>query len=438
MKNQSKFRRAFNLIELLVSLGLVLTETSLAAADTNTQADSVLVIPCDGTPREQSYLQEQTNTWVFGQMGIFRRSFGANDGMLIYRVPTGRAQVRRMILKVDRFPYRLEFSADGAQWQTLNAPIANSLKSTDFTNNVITFTDRQAAAACASGYAWFRIEPAENSSSEYLQLQSIRVEVRGASFAPEFVPLNWRGQIAALAAGPMMILVGVLTIGFVWWRWHTTGRLWGGALLWTVSVALKFMFAALTLGPVYIALHAMLPSSWAGPIYWSYAGLLTGIFECGIFLTIIKRLRRKMWTWHDALAMGLGFAAIEAVAVGVYSFSSACLGGNDAYLTTWPDALAGVFDRLITFIFHPAAVVMILYAVINRKWLWFALSFAYKSAIDTVAAWLIFSGATLISYAWRVELVCMAPFVIPGLLAIFYIGRKWKGPSTVALAASPS
>lgn len=419
---------------LLVALSLLLTGSSLSAAET--EVNAALVILC-GTPQEQTFLREQSDTWVWGQLGVFNRVFSPADGRVVYRLPVGNVRLLRVILKTSLLPYRLEFSADGAHWETLSAALGNVPKSTDFTNNVIDFSDAQRAAARASGYAWFRIQPAGESMSESLQLQYFRLEARGTSFPRQFARLNWEGQIAALAIGPMMILLGVITIGFIHWRWHAKARVWGaGAALWAVSVALKFVFAGLTLPLASLGLHAFLPRSWADLIYWCYAGLLTGIFECGIFLTIMKRLRRTTWTWHEALALGLGFGAMEAVAVGLYSIFATPLGGNDACLTTWPDALSQVFERLITLIFHTAAVVMAMYAVINRRWRWFALSFIYKSAIDTVAAWLLGSGTNLICYAWRMELICLAPFVIPGLLALFYLERKWKEPETGTADAS--
>jgi hypothetical protein len=71
---------------------------------------------------------------------------------------------------------------------------------------------------------------------------------------------------------------------------------------------------------------------------------------------------------------------------------------------------------------------MILRALIDRKWPWFWVSFAYKSAVDSVAVWLILSGTSLLYSLWLREWLCFAPFALIGVLVLLYLRRKWMAP----------
>jgi uncharacterized membrane protein YhfC len=157
-------------------------------------------------------------------------------------------------------------------------------------------------------------------------------------------------------------------------------------------------------------------------------GLLTGVFECGIFLVVAPLIKRRQWSWHEALSLGVGFGAIEALAVGAAASCSAGQTGAWACLTTWSEALVPAFERLLALLVHVAAVVMILRALVDRKWQWFGVSFVYKTAIDGVAAWLLLSGTSLRSSPWLMEWLCFAPFALIGVLVLLNLRRKWMEP----------
>jgi uncharacterized membrane protein YhfC len=254
---------------------------------------------------------------------------------------------------------------------------------------------------------------------------------------PDFQHPSRMREIAAGAAGPLMILVGVGAVAAGGLRWRVSWRIWAaGAGLWTVSVALKTLFAVLTKTPVEQGLHAILPPTVANWANWGYLGLLTGIFECGIFLLVAPLLRRRNWTWPQALALGTGFGAFEAVAVGLLVSWGTEAAGIWRDSGAWGNALAPAFERLLALIIHVAAVVMILHAVMTRTWRWFWLGFAYKSAMDVVAAWLLLSGATLMASPWRMEWICFAPFAIAGIVLLFWLRRQWHAVAAMP-AASP-
>lgn len=226
-----------------------------------------------------------------------------------------------------------------------------------------------------------------------------------------------------------MFLVGGVPVFIVWRRWRIPWRVWGGgAVLWIVSVALKFSFALVSSGPVYRWLHAALPQSWADPVDWCYLGSLTGVFECGIFLVAARLIKRRQWSWREALSLGVGFGAIEALALGIASVL-VCQAGLWGCLATWSVPLVPAFERLLTLPIHAAAAVMILRALIDRKWPWFWVSFAYKSACDSVAACLNLSGTSLRSSPWLMEWVCVAPFALIGVLVLLNLRRRWMESS---------
>jgi uncharacterized membrane protein YhfC len=388
--------------------------------------NAYLAFACNGTAREQRVLQEQSVSWIISQT----RASGPPAGRVVYRVPVGNAQLERLQFEVNLVPYHLEFSGDGNRWETLISTPGIASDPAKFKTQSLGFTAAQREAARASGYAWFSFRPAGTSALETLQLQYYRLDVRGAELPPQFVRPYWWRQFAPYAATGLMVLVGGVPVLIVWRRWRIPWRVWGGgAVLWVVSVALKFGFAFVANGPVDRWLHAALPQTWADPANWCYVGSLTGVFECGIFLVAARLIKRRQWSWREALSLGVGFGAIEALALGAVAGVSARLAVPWGCLTTWSDALVPAFERLLTLFIHAAAAVMILRALIDRKWQWFWVSFAYKSAVDSVAAWLLLSGTSLLSSPWLMEWVCIAPFALIGVVVLLCLRRTWMEPS---------
>lgn len=233
-------------------------------------------------------------------------------------------------------------------------------------------------------------------------------------------------NLNSLAPAVCMVLVGVMAMFIASRRWHVSWRVLGaGAALWVGAVALKFGCAIMGNAFVNRWLHAELPRSCADAAFWCYVGLLTGIFECGIFLLVAPLIRRRQWRWGEAMSLGVGFGAIEAVGVAVASGLAAGKTGVSSGLLTWIGALLPAFERLIALAIHVAATVMILRALVNRQWRWFWVGFIYKSAVDCVAAWVILSGTSLRSSAWLMEWLCFMPFALIGVCALIYLRREW-------------
>jgi uncharacterized membrane protein YhfC len=244
-------------------------------------------------------------------------------------------------------------------------------------------------------------------------------------------------NLNSLAPALLMALVGATAMVIASRRWRVSWRILGaGAALWVGAVALKFRCAILANAPVNRWLHAELPKHWADLAFWGYVGLLTGIFECGIFLLAAPLIRRRQWRWGEAMSLGIGFGAIEALGVAAGTALAARAIGGSSSLAIWVGALLPAFERLIALAIHVAATVMILRALIDRQWRWFWVSFLYKSAVDSVAAWVILSGTSLRSSPLLMEWACFMPFALIGLGALIYLRRAWENEAPIAVWAS--
>jgi uncharacterized membrane protein YhfC len=236
-------------------------------------------------------------------------------------------------------------------------------------------------------------------------------------------------NLNSFAPAVWMVLVGVAAMIIASRRWHGSWRVLGaGAALWIGAVALKFGCAVLGNAFVNRWLHAELPRGCADAVFWCYVGLLTGIFECGIFLLVAPLIRRRQWRWGDAMSFGVGFGAVEALGVAVAAGIGAAKAGAASGWGAWIGALLPAFERVIALAIHVAATVMILRALMDRQWRWFWISFLYKSAVDCVAAWVILSGTRLRSSPLLMELICFLPFALIGLWVLSYLRREWDKP----------
>ena len=240
-------------------------------------------------------------------------------------------------------------------------------------------------------------------------------------------------------------MMAVALVAVLYWR-RRTGVAWGafglGALAWVVAVALKFGWATPTNALVRRGLVRVLPGPFAAPLFWLYIGLLTGVFECGMALLFVRRSRLKAAGWDEAMAFGIGFGAVEAFLLGLLQFV-----GLLAVIAFWdqvpedartaiaqgPMALGfasiplPVAERLSALVAHVLTSVLIVYGVRVGGWLWFWLSFAYKSALDGFAAWAILATPlmTSLSHLSAFE-AAVGGFAIVGLAGLAFLHRRFR------------
>lgn len=245
-----------------------------------------------------------------------------------------------------------------------------------------------------------------------------------------------------LMSGIGMMLVGILAV--VYWKIKSKIR-WAlffwGVLAWIIAVVLKSI-AALPTKTIISYLRDTLPKYLSEPIIWIYSGLLTGIFECGVTLAFVYLIRRvKESNWKESVGFGLGFGSIEAFLVGAGSFvltylaifmpsllppeilKQATSGPNSPLIIPAP-----VVERITVIFLHALSCLLIIFAVQTKNWRWFWISFVYKTAIDTIAGYILFtyrSENLTVAGTWIVELALL-PFGIIGAWGLWYFKDKWK------------
>lgn len=243
----------------------------------------------------------------------------------------------------------------------------------------------------------------------------------------------------ALIGGIGMMLVAIGFVVYAAVRKLGWGYLGLGALAWAITVVLKFVWAIPINSHLLDALTNALTKAVAMPIFYVYVGALTGIFEVGIVWLVMRYTRLGKVDWKHALAFGIGFGSIEALLLGLLSVIAmltlmlmpsviplaslqAAARANDLFYS-----LAPVVERLGTVFVHILSNILIFYAVAKRRPGWFWLAFAYKTAIDTVAAFAQFWGLEALWKIWTIEAVIVV-FGLIGWLGIRWLKDRYPNP----------
>jgi len=234
-----------------------------------------------------------------------------------------------------------------------------------------------------------------------------------------------------LLGGTGMILVAV---GFVVYAvikrlgWAYLGF---GALMWIITVAIKFALAVPSNSTIYRALNGALGNIGAG-LFDLYVGMLTGITEVGIVWLVLRYTRFGKVEWKRALAFGIGFGAIEVLLLGLgslltmltvllapqvipsESLSQLALANNILY------GIAPIVERFFTVWVHIFCNVLIFFAIAKSQTRWFWLSFWFKSLIDAVAAYAQ-TASVIVSLEgiWAIEAIV----ILWGILG--WLGVRW-------------
>ncbi|HUL61779.1 MAG TPA: YhfC family glutamic-type intramembrane protease [Methanocella sp.] len=194
-----------------------------------------------------------------------------------------------------------------------------------------------------------------------------------------------------LLTGIGMIAVGLAAV-FLWRRRAGFEYFWFGAMLWAVAIAIKLAMD-FTVSP---QLKGLVPASFLGVLALGlYYGLRTGIFESGIPY-VAFRLAGKAPTFDQAVAVGIGAGAAEAIVLGLLSLLSVTAfilmpGLVSSYP---PDTQATlqmqfspafvpvpIWERLFTLFCHVFAMALALLAVrAGPRWL--LLSVAFMALLD--------------------------------------------------------
>ncbi|MCL0089805.1 YhfC family intramembrane metalloprotease [Dehalococcoidia bacterium] len=257
-------------------------------------------------------------------------------------------------------------------------------------------------------------------------------------------------KISRLSLLPGMIPgIGMLAVAAAPTLWILNlGAEWSvvtlGIFAWIVSVALKFVFAGLFNERILNFLKSKLPSKLARPFSWTYIGLLTGVFECGIALAFVLKFDiLYQATWIDILAFGIGFGAFEAFALGAAALAQ--IGQWIVRPESIPEKyrkeeyrkftvsnlsmlLLGPVERASAICFHVFSNVLIILAVQQNFYLLFWLSFGFKTLVDGVAGWMILEkdikSSTNIAQWWAYQAIFMIDALV-SIIGIILLQKIW-------------
>ena len=236
-----------------------------------------------------------------------------------------------------------------------------------------------------------------------------------------------------LLSGTGMIAVGVISVLF--WQSDNVSLWWVFALGssgWIVSLVLKLAWAVPLNKVIVTGLNRLAGESAGKLVSWIYIGLLTGIFECGVTYLFVVKSRLKTSDWNQAVAFGIGFGATEAVVLGLVSFIGSLVtilsfdhSNADEKKKIIKAANRGtalillpIVERITALVIHAFSCVLIVYGVHTRHAIWFWLSFAFKSAIDSFAMW------GIVDFQVKESTTRLAQFnlLIAGLAAVALLG----------------
>jgi uncharacterized membrane protein YhfC len=210
---------------------------------------------------------------------------------------------------------------------------------------------------------------------------------------PEALPQLW------IASG-LVVMVGAASACAAFQR--RRGARWRdysvGALGITLAVILKVLAAVALFGALSRFFGGRIPF----PVSSVASGLLTGVFEVGLALLMVRATSLRHASWSSALAFGLGFGCFEAGLLGLLAVLRGALGlllpfldgllspGDLAEIARgmggWHEPFVLILERIVAVPVHVLACALVVLAVQRRQPGLFWAAFWFKSAIDAVPA----------------------------------------------------
>ena len=164
-------------------------------------------------------------------------------------------------------------------------------------------------------------------------------------------------------------------------------------------------------------------------------GLLAGIFEEMARYILFRFLLKNTRSWKEGILVGLGHGGVEAVLLGILAAVGfiTMIGYRTIDLSTvpsipadqlelarqqvqaywsapWYMALMGFVERIFAICLHVSLSVMVLYAIVDGKPVWFWLALLWHAFVDAVA---VYAGQQVSILA------------VEGMVAVFAIISLW-------------
>ncbi len=201
-----------------------------------------------------------------------------------------------------------------------------------------------------------------------------------------------------------------------------------GAIAWIVSVGLKFAWALPTNKPIISFFKKKLPPKISDFVSWSYVGLMTGVFECGVallFVLLLPQLHNA--DWYGAMSFGVGFGTIEAVFTSFVALVPKFRRERNVIAKSLSAIPAAIIERIFTLFVHVFTKVLIVLSVQQANPSFFWLSFGLKSLLDGIAAFGIMKWKILdkLSRLWIMELIVVV-FGLTSVLGLWLLYNTVK------------
>lgn len=212
-----------------------------------------------------------------------------------------------------------------------------------------------------------------------------------------------------LIAAYTISFLGMIVLPIILWIYFTRKF----ALSWKLVLAggLTFIASQILHIPLVLAMGSFLQS--ISLLFNAIIlGLLAGIFEETARYILFKFIIKKSRSWKESVLVGLGHGGTEAVILGIFAalaFVNMIIYKNidlstvpsipadqlalakqqvAAYWSApWYMALMGFVERLFAITLHVSLSVMVLYAIVYRKPIWFWLALLWHALVDAVAVY---------------------------------------------------
>jgi uncharacterized membrane protein YhfC len=164
-------------------------------------------------------------------------------------------------------------------------------------------------------------------------------------------------------------------------------------------------------------------------------GLLAGIFEETARYILFKLILKNTRSWKEGILVGLGHGGTEAILLGILAAVGfvTMIGYRNIDLstvpsipadqlelarqqveaywsTTWYIALMGFVERVFAVCLHVSLSVMVMYAIVYGKPIWFWLALLWHAFVDAVAVYVVQEVGIL---------------AVEGLVAVFALISLW-------------
>ena len=235
-----------------------------------------------------------------------------------------------------------------------------------------------------------------------------------------------------LTAAYIISFLGMILLPILLWIYFTRRF----ALSWKLVLAggLTFIASQILHIPLVIGMGSFMQSM-SLLVNAIILGLLAGIFEETARYILFKFILKNTRSWKEGILVGLGHGGTEAVLLGILAAVGfiAMVGYRtidlstvpsipadqlalarqqvDAYWSApWHMALMGFVERIFAICLHVSLSVLVLYAIVFRKPIWFWLALLWHAFVDAVAVYVVQEVGIL---------------AVEGIVAIFALISVW-------------